>query len=156
MGLDMDMKIAAKRAMNGQRGFTLIEVIIAASIMIILSIGLLGVFSNVVQRNRGENTRMQALSVLQEEVEYYRSLKFIPVGSHGALDAGTYNKTGARAGADGRVFNIVVVITNVDGILDPNSKFKQIVITASLPTGAETGWLEDLRTNVTIQRVRSN
>ncbi len=59
-------------------GFTLVEVVVAASIMIILCVGLLTVFSYVTKINRGENLRMQALSVLQKEIEHYRSLKFIP------------------------------------------------------------------------------
>jgi type II secretory pathway pseudopilin PulG len=59
-------------------GFTLVEVIVAASIMIILCVGILSVFSYVTKINRGENLRMQALSVLQKEVEHYRSLKFVP------------------------------------------------------------------------------
>ena len=58
--------------------------------MIVLCVGTLTVFSYAVRINRGNNLRTQALSVLQLEVEYYRSLKFVPVGTDAALNHGTY------------------------------------------------------------------
>ena len=140
------------------KGFTVVEVIVAGSVMIILCVGLLSVFSYVVQINRGENVRAQALSILQEEVEYYRSLKFVPVGSSTALNANTYTNyrsAADRTSADGRVFNVTTVITNLNGTSDANCTFKQIQVTAT-PATAETGWLANLQTTVTIQRVRAN
>ncbi len=139
----------------------MVEVIVASSIMIILCVGILSVFSYVVKVNSGENLRAQALSVLQLEVEYYRSLKFVPVGSSTVLDGKTATSMGTRTSADGRVFNITVTIDN-----DPNTsgiqttgntttKFKEITISA-VPQTTQTGWLSNLQTNVTIQRVRSN
>src|SRR5215203_6733339 len=50
-------------------GFTIPEVIIAGTIMIVICVGTLTVFSYVVKINRGNNLRMQALSVLQAKVE---------------------------------------------------------------------------------------
>jgi type II secretory pathway pseudopilin PulG len=143
-------------------GFTIIEVLIAATIMIILCVGVLSVFSYVTKINRGENLRMQALSVLQQEVERYRSLKFVPIGSSSELNGGDYPNIRTRPSADGRVFKISVKIDNdpynsgsLTSIADAACKFKEITITA-VPQVAETGWLANLRTNVTIQRVRSN
>jgi type II secretory pathway pseudopilin PulG len=145
-------------------GFTVVEVIVAASIMIILCVGTLSVFSYVVKINRGENLRAQALSVLQLEVEYYRSLKYVPIGSDTALNGGTYTNVRTRTSADGRVFNISVTIDNDPfttgiqtnaNVADSTCKFKEINIQA-VPQIAETGWLANLKTDVTIQRVRSN
>jgi len=147
-----------------QSGFTLVEVIIAASIMIVLCVGTLSVFSYVVKINRGENVRLQALSVLQKDVEHYRSLKFVPVGSSAELNGGTYNNIRTPRSADNRYFNISVTIDNnpyLTGIQtstdvpEATCKFKEIKITA-VPQTAETGWLANLKTEVTIQRVRSN
>ncbi len=146
-------------------GFTLIEVMVAASIMIILSVGLLSVFSYVTKINRGENLRMQALSVLQKEIEHYRSLKFIPgaqttadLNNHRSLElrAGTHTRP-PKTSSDGRVFNITVTVVNIapPSTAEELCRFKQITITA-VPQVAEEGWLANLRTNVTIQRVRSN
>jgi type II secretory pathway pseudopilin PulG len=158
-----------KKSVFVKGGFTLVEVLVAASIMIILCVGTLSVFSYVVKINRGENIRMQALSVLQQEVEHYRSLKFIP-GNEVAADLALYRQPELRAdinggvhtrpnrtSADGKVFSIAVTVTN---IASPSTeerlcRFKEITITAT-PTTAQSGWLSDLRTTVTIQRVRSN
>lgn len=151
-------------------GFTIPEVIIAGGIMIILCIGTLTVFSYVVNINRGNALRMQALTVLQYEVEYYRSLKFVPLpstdpsglGTSPELDGRTRTNIGTKPSADGRVFDIWVTIDNdpsttaVDITGNDTTKFKQIKIEA-IPQTAETqGWLQNLRTEVTIQRVRSN
>ncbi len=151
-------------------GFTLIEVMIAASIMIVLSVGVLSVFSYVVKINRGENLRTQAQSVLQQEIEFYRSLKFIPGAQttsdlpnhrNSVLYAGTHTRPN-RTSADGnQIFNITVIVTNLSyvpaGTTDEaHCTLKQIKVEAKLPPGQETGWLANLRTDVTIQRVRSN
>lgn len=148
-----------------QKGFTIPEVIVAGSIMIILCVGTLTVFSYVVKINRGNNLRMQALSILQKEVEYYRSLKFVPgLGTAGDLNnhrsaeirAGTHNRPQATA-ADGRVFNINVVVTNLPaGTAEEACKFKEITINAVPAVTEREAWLQNLGTNVTIQRVRSN
>ena len=152
---------------NKTKGFTLVEVIIAASIMIVLCVGTLSVFSYVVKINRGENVRLQALSVLQKDVEYYRSLKFVPVGSSAELNGKDKTNIGTRISADGRVFNVWVTIDNDPytpllqtattnpAVLEANCKFKEITIEAK-PQVAETGWLANLKTEVTIQRVRTN
>lgn len=108
---------------------------------------------------------MQALSVLQQEVEFYRSLKFVP-GQGTAADlpnhrsawiyGGTYTRP-TRTSADGRVFNISVTITN----LTPSTqeelvRFKRITITATPAIAESEGWLQNLNTAVTLERVRSN
>ena len=143
-------------------GFTLVEVLIAAVIMVILCIGTMTVFSYAVRINRGNNLRAQAMSVLQKEVEYYRSVKYVPVGSSAELNAGTYTNVRTRTSPDGRVFSVSVTIDNdpvTAGVqttpADAACRFKEISITV-VPQVAETGWLANLKTNVTIQRVRAN
>lgn len=152
-----------------ESGFSLVEVIVAGTIMIILSVGLLTVFEYVVRINRGENLRMQALTVLQAEVEHYRSLKFVPgletaadLNNHraaelrGAASPGTTYTRPQRTSADGRVFNITATVVNLTpSTVEELCKFKEITIVAT-PAVAETGWLANLRTDVTFQRVRSN
>jgi type II secretory pathway pseudopilin PulG len=158
-------RIKTKESYHSQaHGFTLVEVIVAGAIMIILCIGTLTVFNYAVKINRGESIRMQALSVLQQEVEYYRSLKFIPSipgtppvqGWDNDLSQGTHNRP-QRKSADGKYpFNIVVTVTNLPaGTADIDCKFKEIHIVAT-PASTETGWLGNLGTDVTIQRVRAN
>jgi type II secretory pathway pseudopilin PulG len=148
-----------KSAFENENGFTLVEVIVAASLMIILCVGLLSVFSYVVKINRGENIRLQALSILQQKVEYYRSLKFSPYGTSTDLEARSEQNVGTLQSADGRSFNILVSIDDdpfTAGIqTNATSKFKEITITA-VPAVSESGWLSNLRTKVSIQRVKTN
>jgi type II secretory pathway pseudopilin PulG len=144
-----------------QAGFTMVEVIIAAIIMIILCVGTMTVFTHAVKINRGNNLRSQAQSVLQNEIEYYRSLKFLPFGTSAALNGKVETNMGTRTSADNTVFRVFVTIDNdpatadVQTAGDSTTKFKEITIRA-VPNIAETGWLADLKTEITIQRVRGN
>jgi prepilin-type N-terminal cleavage/methylation domain-containing protein len=61
-----------------EKGFTLIEMVIA---LVILFIAVMGVFAAVTwatRYNRGNSQRSQALSVMQREIEFLRSAKFTP------------------------------------------------------------------------------
>jgi len=149
------------------KGFTIPEVLVAASLMIILCVGTLSVFSYVVKINRGNNLRMQALSVLQKEVEYYRSLKFVPglqttadLPNHRVNDlyAGDHTLTAVTT-PDGRTFTITSTVTNTSfsGQNDEaHCVFKTITIQAVPQVAERDAWLQNLNTLVTIQRVRSN
>jgi type II secretory pathway pseudopilin PulG len=150
------------------KGFTIPEVIVAGTIMIVLCVGTLSVFSYIVRVNRGNALRTQALSVLQQKVEYYRSLKFVPgAGTAGDLPnhrppdlyAGTHTLSPITT-PDGRSFTITAEVTNLGfmsgGNTEENCLFKSIRIVA-VPTVTEReAWLQSLHTDVTIQRVRSN
>lgn len=149
------------RKAHRDNGFTIPEVIVAGSILIILSVGILTTFSTAANLNRINNTRAQALTVLQREVEEFRSFRFVPGIMDNRLFAGSNSnyKTGVQS-ADGIPFNISVDVSN-----DPNNefnpdptdaecRFKQITITAVLQT-PQAG-IPDLQTSVVIQRVRSN
>jgi type II secretory pathway pseudopilin PulG len=148
-----------------EKGFTIPEVIVAGMIMIILCIGILTAYSQVVVLNRGNNIRSQALTVLQREVEAFRSFRFGPGTTDARLNAGAYPnyKTGSLS-ADGIPFNISVTVDNdpadtigpaLDAISNTHCRFKQIRIVAVLQN-QEQGWLSALNTEVSIQRVRSN
>ena len=148
-----------KKSFLNTKGFTIPEVILAGSIMIILCVGTLSVFSYAVKINRGNNLRMQALTVLQAEVEFYRSLKFVPVGTDSRLNAAgsPYLNVRQHTTPDGRVFNVNVWITNVPAAAaDSAATFKEIRIQAVPQVAENDGWLQNLGTEVTIHRVRSN
>jgi len=153
------MKLTRRIAGTEACGFTLIEVIVAGTLMIILAIGILTVSSTAVKLNKGNNLRIQAQSALQAEAEYYRSLKFVPVGSDPAMNANTYTRPN-RVTVDNSNFAITVQVINknlVNGSAstDATATLKEITITAT-PVVTQTGWLADLKTNLTIQRVRAN
>jgi type II secretory pathway pseudopilin PulG len=164
----MNHVVKSKRSNSSEAGFTIPEVIVAGTLMIILCVGTLSVFSYVVKINRGNNLRMQALSVLQAKVEYYRALKFVP-GLETTADLPNHRLNDLYAGShtlspittpDGRVFNITATVTNSAPASGPNDEahcqFKTITITATPQVTERETWLQNLGTNVTIQRVRSN
>jgi len=161
------MKLVAKNNDKREAGFTLPEVIIAGVILVIICAGTAQTFVVATQINRGNNLRMQALSVLQQEVEFYRSLKFVP-GQGTAADlinhrsnwiyAGTHARP-TRTSADGRVFNLTITITNLTPSTEEHLvKYKRIVISATPVIAQTEGWLNNasLNTSVTVERVRSN
>jgi len=156
--------VKSNSRLAGKNGFTLIEVLIAASIMIILCIGTLSVFSYAVKVNAGNNLRSQALTVLQAEAEYYRSLKFVPGAGLSApeLNAVTNYARPQRLSADQTAFNITVTITNKSYLTGPapsenTCTLKEIKILAvKANTNGQPGWLSNLQTDLTILRVRSN
>jgi len=144
---------------NSEAGFTIPEVIVAAVILIIICVGTLETFTFATRINRGNYLRMQALSVLQKNVEYYRSLKFVPVGSDAQMLEGTYN-LGTQTSADGRAFTVTATVVNLPAVdtTDAACTLKQITITAYPTTQENEGWLSNtsLNTRVTFQRVRAN
>lgn len=159
----------SRRLAAGQNGFSLIEVVVAGILMIILCVGMLTVFGYVTNINRGNNIRTQALSALQQEIEYYRSLKFVP-GQETAADLPNHRSVAIYAGqrtrppvtsASGMVFNINIQVTNLQfsdaSNLEEKCTFKEIKIQA-VPAVTQAGWLSDadLKTSITMQRVRAN
>ena len=156
MNRNTPKKVFFAKDITSETGFTLVEVVIAAVILSIVLVGTFAVYTHATRVNRGNALRAQALTVLQSEVEFYRGLRFVPVGSSTLLNAGTYTNVRTRTSPDGRVFNISVSISNFPaGSSDAVCRFKEITITA-LPQVAETGWLANLGTSLTVQRVRSN
>lgn len=168
-----------KSKFDQNRGFTIPEVIVAGVILIIICIGTAQTFIFATRINRGNNLRMQALSVLQQEVEYYRSLKFVPgaelagapLDLHRPMEirgsaAGTTHIRPIRTSKDGQQFNLTVVVTNLTPttgspavpVAEHLIKYKRIQITATPVIAQSEGWLSNanLSTTVTLERVRSN
>lgn len=160
--------LKARRVAARQKGFSLVEVIVAGVLMIILCVGVLTVFSYVTNINRGNNIRTQALSALQQEIEFYRSLKFVP-GQQTPADLPNHRSTDIYSGtrtrpavtsASGMQFRINVTVTNLQfelGSAEEACTLKEITIQA-VPVVTQNGWLSDanLKTSITMQRVRAN
>lgn len=166
----VDSGLTGRRSSSNQKGFSLVEVIVAGVLMVILCVGLLQVFSYVTNINRGNNIRAQALAALQQEIEFYRSLRFVPGlrtavdlpnHRHAHLYAGTWTRPQITS-ASGMVFNVTVTVTNLGyapgfGALEEHCTFKEIEIKA-VPAVPQQGWLseDNLKTVITMQRVRTN
>jgi Tfp pilus assembly protein PilV len=153
-----------KAKFEKEAGFSLVEVIIAMLIMIIMMMGMLTVFTYAVQYNRGNNLRSQALTVLQQEAEIYRSTKFTPSVTDAVLLGGTKAPKTATS-ADGTVFTVLTTVDNDPAVANiqtsetmPSGKactLKEIKIVVT-PRDAQAAWQTAIVTDVTIQRVRGN
>lgn len=151
-------------AFQNQNGFSLVEVVVAMLVMIVLLLGTLTVFTYAVQYNRGSNLRSQALTVMQQEAEIYRSSKFVRSFTDTNLLGGT-KATQTRTSVDNTVFNLDVSIDNdpsTSGIQSGETlasgkacTLKEIKITVT-PQNGESNWIKAISANLTIQRVRGN
>jgi len=161
-----DMTDEIGKLRTRQSGFTIPEVIVAGTILIILSVGVLTVFLQSIKLNRGNDIRMQALTVMQKQVEFYRALKYQPVAPDPLLNGRTRTVTATSVpSANGTLFDVAVTIdndpyapniqtaTSSPAVAEADCKFKEITIEVS-PHGAQEGWLQNLRTIVAFRRVR--
>ena len=148
---------------GGKAGFTLVETLVAGMVMVILCIGVFTVIDQAIKLNTGNDIRSQAQTILQKEAEFYRALKYVPVAPDPLLDGNDITRTKSNVpSADGTLFDIWVTIDNepdTEGIQtsadvpEDGCQFKEITIEARL-SNAQTGWLANLRTTLTFQRVR--
>jgi Tfp pilus assembly protein PilV len=145
-------------------GFSLVEMVIAILVMMVMMLGTLTVFTYAVQYNRGNNLRSQALTVLQQEAEIFRSSKFTPTVTDSILMGGVKAAKTVNS-ADGTSFTVNVTVDNdpyTDGVqtnetLSSGSKctLKEIKISVT-PRNGESAWMTAVKTEVSIQRVRGN
>lgn len=148
-------------ASNGEAGFSLIEVAVA---MVVVLIALLGVFLTLtyaITWNAGNNSRAQALAVLQEEVEQLRSRKFTPYFTDSEL-AGGVRPVKVVESPNGGTFGVRVEVDNdplTPGMqLDsdvPNPTLKEITVRVRLEHPSP-GWQAAIPATVVLRRVRSN
>jgi type II secretory pathway pseudopilin PulG len=102
-----------------EKGFSLIEVVIALLIIMIAVLGVFHAVTYAIVYNYGNKTRGQALSVMQQEVEVLRSKKFTLAVTDPDLAGGTHTKTVTTS--TGMPFEVEYVVDNepmVDGIQD--------------------------------------
>jgi Tfp pilus assembly protein PilV len=131
---------------QGERGFTLLETVIAFMVLMIASLGVVSVFMYSVNYNAGGSNRLQAIAIAQQQLEQLRAAKFnAPVGgvskTDAVLAAGTTTST--VTGSDGRSYTLVTVIddnVSTTGVqTDTSSTLKGISITVT-PSGTGGTW----------------
>jgi prepilin-type N-terminal cleavage/methylation domain-containing protein len=149
-------EIAFQTSKDG--GFTLIEVIIAMVILMIVLLGVFVSFTYAVNYNAGNNSRAQALSVLQQEIELLRSAKFTPSITDANLLGGV-KATRIVSSADGNRFRVQITVDDdpfAGGVqIDTTKTLKEITLTITLekPT---PGWQTAVPARVILRRVRAN
>lgn len=158
-----------------ERGFTLIEAVIALVILLIVIAGVFGAFTYSAVLNTGNSRRSQALSVLQKEVELLRSAKFVHPSAGGAdsytpVDCNDprRNLTGTADGTprtlacpaiDGMTYLIETEIDDdpfTDGQqIDAAKHLKEIRVTVTQPARPGS-WETAYATRAIFRRVRAN
>jgi len=155
---------------TGEKGFSLVEVTIAMVILLVALLGVFVTFTYAVNYNAGNNSRAQALAVLQREVELYRSAKFTPEIMDNYTPTGTTDDRrditgGTKAvrtvtAADGGRYLVAVIVDDnpsTPTVIDTDSTktIKEISVTVTLdrPT---PGWQTSLPATVILRRVRAN
>ena len=139
-------------------GFSIVEVIIAALIVSVLCVGVLTVFSQVVNINRGNATRLQALQILDTEIDSYKSMSFAVGSVDQRLLAGP-PVSRVVTSADGMQFDVSVEISDLPnqtlGQIPPpaNVTLKRITISVS-PVNGGSEW-SSKPVSMTFLRVRA-
>ncbi|HLM01982.1 MAG TPA: prepilin-type N-terminal cleavage/methylation domain-containing protein [Pyrinomonadaceae bacterium] len=144
---------------NREGGFSLVEVIIAMIILLVALLGVFLTFTYAVNYNAGNNSRAQALSILQQEVELLRSAKFTPGVTDEVLKGGTKTPK-IITSADNSRFRVQIVVdddpsTPNDVDVDTTKTLKEITVTVTSESPTP-GWQTAVPATVFLRRVRSN
>jgi type II secretory pathway pseudopilin PulG len=141
-----------------ESGFTLVEVVVAMVVLMIALLGVFGTFTYAINYNAGNNSRAQALAVLQQEVELLRSAKFTPTMVDTDLQGGAKTPKTVTA-ANGNMFRVQVEVDDdplTAGIqINTTKTIKEISITVSL-ANPTPGWQTSVPATVILRRVRGN
>ena len=151
-----------------EKGFSLIEVMIAFVIILVAMLGVAQAFTYAIAYNYGNKTRGQALAVMQDEIESLRSKKFTPSFTDPALAGGTQTRTVTLT--TGPTFTVQDQVDNqplVDGIQDDTytclspqgtaipCSIKEITITVRL-SAPTAGWQTAIPAVAVLRRTRGN
>ncbi|WP_192930140.1 prepilin-type N-terminal cleavage/methylation domain-containing protein [Alkaliphilus pronyensis] len=94
-------------------GFTLIEIIIAITIIGIISVSIPPVFAFVARSNEYNRISFTAANLANEKMEYIRSLSFAEIGTVGGNPSGTLEMTEAKE-INGRSYTIQTIVNWVE------------------------------------------
>ena len=154
---------------NADLGFSLIEMMFALVIIMVAMLAIFSVFTYAVTYSAGNNSRAQALAVMQEEVELLRSKKFTPGFTDPDLTGGV-KVSKLRAVPNNGTFLINTDVDNepgVDGIQDETYQclspqgviipctIKEIRVTVRL-NSPSPGWQTAIPASIVVRRVRAN
>lgn len=171
--------------MTPQRGFTLIEMVIALVILFVAVMGVFAAITYATKYNRGNSQRSQALAVMQREVELLRSAKFTPTvvsnstfatPTCATIDTGSRDITGGdkaqqvRCGIDGTMYIVKTKIDDDPALAGvqvypgpspvPMLKEIEITVTPVSPEGqtkaGQSSWVLGNPIRVVFRRVRAN
>ena len=149
------------RQRSCEAGFTLLETTCAMVIILIAMLGVSWAFTYAISYNAGNQSRSQALALLQQEVEQLRAAKFTPKVTDTSLRGGSQAARTVTSPTGNR-FTVTVVVDNnigVTGVQDdvdvPAPTMKEISITTQLEAPSP-GWQTAIPATVVLRRTRSN
>lgn len=141
-----------------ERGSSLVEVTIAMVIFLVALLGVFITFTYAVNYNAGNNSRAQALTILQQEVELMRAAKFTSGGTDASLAGGVKPKRIVTA-PDGGRFRVDITVDddpNTGGTQTDSTKtIKEIKVQVALDNPTP-GWQTSVPAVVYLRRVRGN
>lgn len=130
-------RAAAGGGASVERGFTLIETVIALVIMMITGFGAISLFLFSINFNAGASDRARAFAVAQQQMETLRSTTYANLTATTANPAPTQVTVGsnqATGGADQRTFNVQTIIT--DGLIVGGTARRKTITVMVAPPGA--------------------
>ena len=141
-----------------QRGSSLVEVTIAMVIFLIALLGVFITFTYAVNYNAGNNSRAQALAILQQEVEQLRAAKFTSGGTDDSLKGGKKARRISTLAGGGR-FRVDITVDD-DPITagtqtDSTKTIKEIKVEVALDNPTP-GWQTSVPAVIFLRRVRGN
>jgi prepilin-type N-terminal cleavage/methylation domain-containing protein len=146
---------------KGEEGFTLVETTCALVIILIALLGVAVSFTYAITYNAGNQARVQALAMLQQEVEQIRAAKFTPTVTDPSLTGGV-KATRSVLSPTGTHFTIQDTVDNdpftagvQDDLAVPNPTLKEITVTTRLEAPSP-GWQTAVPATVVLRRTRSN
>lgn len=150
--------INTNKSSKTQSGFSLIEVVLALVILLVALLGVFLAFTYAISYNAGNNSRSQALAILQQQVEKMRSAKFTPAVMDATLAGGVHPVKYVTLPNNNR-FTVNMSVDDdpvTAGIqVDNLTTAKEIIVAVALdrPT---PGWQSSVPAVVVLQRVRAN
>ncbi|HEX8138399.1 MAG TPA: prepilin-type N-terminal cleavage/methylation domain-containing protein [Pyrinomonadaceae bacterium] len=124
--------MARSRTSRSERGFTMIETVIALVVMMVAGLSVASLFVYATRNNSGAADRAVALAVAQQRMERLRSVSF----NDATLAAGTTNTTVVNG--DGRNYSVQTVICDT-AACGGSSTLKKITIQVT-PMSAGQLW----------------
>ncbi len=143
---------------SDEKGFSLIEVVIALTILLIALLGVLTTITYAITYNTGNSLRSQSLAVMQQQIEILQSAKYNPTVTDQILSGGLKSPAVVKS-ADGNIFRVEIAVDDnpfAAGVQTDSAKTLKEISIVVTPETSVGGWQNSAAAKVTIRRVRGN
>lgn len=107
--------LAARR--GTQKGFTLVEVLIAVGVFLLVAVGIYGAYTLMVRFGAASRSQVVGLQLAQERLELVRNLAYADVGTVGGVPSGVINPV-ETVTRDNTTYTLTATIRNIDDPFD--------------------------------------